>query len=567
MLAPVKASRISGPRFPIHAPEAASTQKPVIKKADAFAEKTVLAKSEAPNVEQPALPAATRAALGSLQSDVEKLVPVKSYQRVVQIGASVESAHPYLSAGANVIALDPSREGLDSAKQRQLRFHHLACGTLDQPLSKIGVRDGNEDLVIATGQLPTTNLAEGLARISTALAPSGIFAWTYEGNDAGEALERAGFEVLKNELSSSSGIGFGESPMRVLIARKPGQHIEVPKDLERMDRTTCVDRAAVLAAHAGAPLEGPRSLKVVPGSDPQLRSELNAMLDAVTNDLGIDPSKVPLPSHVAREATLGKSGCDALVLLAHPDDETGFSGGTLRAAADHGKSIKIASVTGGEGGRSSSGATGDALAKSRGEELQHVSQLLGAKGIELMGFSDFGKYVDTQRSVPATRKDSLQKWGLMPLLEKMVRSIRENRPSTLLTFDAKHDPDYALHGHHLATGLAATLAFHLAGDPSAFPDQIKQGLKPWTPQRQLAISSNERSGERFAKISIDPQRKREALQAHGTQVYSLEKMFEALDSRQPYALEETWHLTQARDGGAMSKDPLDSLFSIAKSMP
>src|SRR6185503_10445132 len=120
--------------------------------------------------------------------------------------------------------------------------------------------------------------------------------------------------------------------------------------------------------------------------------------------------------------------------------------------------------------------------------------------------------------------------------------------------------DYALHGHHLGTGLAASLAFHLAGDPSAFPEQLKDGLKPWTPLRQQVVSSFEREGPRFTKQTVDGARKREALEAHGTQVYSLEKMFEALDEKQPYALTETWHLAQARDGGAMSGDATQRLF-------
>lgn len=317
----------------------------------------------------------------------------------------------------------------------------------------------------------------------------------------------------------------------------------------------------MLKAHASKPLEGPLSLKIVPGDDLKLHQELQAMFEAVKQNPGIDLAQIPWPTRIANEATQGRPGCDGLVLLAHPDDETGFSGGTLRNAADQGKTIQIASVTGGEGGQSAGGAKGLALAKERGEELQHVSDLLGAKGIELMGFSDFGKYVDGQRSVPATRQDALERWGLEALVEKMVRSIRENRPSTLLTFDTNNDPDYALHGHHLATGLAASLAFHLAGDPTSFPEQLQQGLKPWTPQRQQVVSSFEREGPRFTKVDVDPKRKREALEAHGTQVYSLEKMFQALDQQQPYALTETWHLSQARDGGAMSGDSTQRLFS------
>lgn len=525
------------------------------KKADAYGSTPALLKSASPATVEASLPAATRSGLEAIYA----AIPAESWQRVVQLGAPVESAKPYLNVGATVVVLDASKEQLTQAKQKNLRFHHLAQGTLASELPKAGIRDGNADLIIAAGKLDAP-LDVALPKIFAALDSGGRFAWTYEGDRAAveAALVKAGFS-LEQHAAVNGSIGYGDA-QQVLIAKKPGEPVVLPKALERMDRTSCVDRKAVLEAHGASLVQGPLALKVVAGDDSQLRSQMKTMLDAVFGNLKVDPANVPLPTVVAREGTLGKPGCDGLVLLAHPDDESGFSGGTLRAAADQGLSIKIASVTGGEGGRSSSGVSGAELAASRGKELQHVSDLLGAKGIELMGFSDFGKYSDDQRSVPTTRSDSLEKWGVMPLLEKMVRSIRENRPKTLLTFDTKHDPDYALHGHHLATGLAANLAFHLAGMPDAFPDQLKAGLKPWTPLRQQVVSSNEREGERFTKLNIDTQRKREVLEAHGSQTYSLEEMFEAIDERKPYAQLETWHLTQARDGGNLTDDPLQRLF-------
>jgi hypothetical protein len=36
------------------------------------------------------------------------------------------------------------------------------------------------------------------------------------------------------------------------------------------------------------------------------------------------------------------------------------------------------------------------------------------------------------------------------------------------------------HGHHTASAVLAVEAFKLAGDPKAFPDQLRR-LKPWQP--------------------------------------------------------------------------------------
>ncbi len=37
------------------------------------------------------------------------------------------------------------------------------------------------------------------------------------------------------------------------------------------------------------------------------------------------------------------------------------------------------------------------------------------------------------------------------------------------------------HGHHMVAGQMAQEVYKAAGDPKMFPDQIREGLRPWTP--------------------------------------------------------------------------------------
>ena len=75
-----------------------------------------------------------------------------------------------------------------------------------------------------------------------------------------------------------------------------------------------------------------------------------------------------------------------------------------------------------------------------------------------------------------------------------MRIVRITQPSVILTWL----PDFTTgenHADHQASGVLATEAFDLAGDPTAFPEQVSpaanpdknmnltEGLRPWQPQK------------------------------------------------------------------------------------
>ncbi|HEY4221424.1 MAG TPA: hypothetical protein VGO62_08775, partial [Myxococcota bacterium] len=150
---------------------------------------------------------------------------------------------------------------------------------------------------------------------------------------------------------------------------------------------------------------------------------------------------------------------------------------------------------------------------------------------------DAGMYEDEHRAVPLTAAGALALWGVDAALEKIVRAIREQRPRAILGFDPTRDPDYGLHGHHLAMGVVTAVAVHLAADPSAFPEQ---GLAPWSVAEQWAVIPPGAVGPRQITVNVDAEKKQRALASHKTQARSLDgKLADVASS-------EHWHLFTAR---------------------
>jgi LmbE family N-acetylglucosaminyl deacetylase len=161
----------------------------------------------------------------------------------------------------------------------------------------------------------------------------------------------------------------------------------------------------------------------------------------------------------------------ALYIAAHPDDENT----ELLAYLARGRDYRTAylSLTRGDGGQNVLGSDlGAKLGMARTQELLAARQIDGAQQFFSRAV-DFGfskNYVET-----------LKVWNKQEILSDMVRVIRQFRPDVLITRFAPTPG--GTHGHHTASTVLALEAFKLAGDATAFPDQIKQGLKPWQPKR------------------------------------------------------------------------------------
>ncbi|MFI5113630.1 MAG: PIG-L deacetylase family protein, partial [Terriglobales bacterium] len=81
-----------------------------------------------------------------------------------------------------------------------------------------------------------------------------------------------------------------------------------------------------------------------------------------------------------------------------------------------------------------------------------------------------------------TAEETFQKWqGHDIALGDIVRVVRTFRPDVLIARFSGTERDG--HGHHQASAILTKEAFRAAGDPSRFPEQIKEGLQPWQPKK------------------------------------------------------------------------------------
>src|SRR5215831_19024127 len=193
---------------------------------------------------------------------------------------------------------------------------------------------------------------------------------------------------------------------------------------------------------------------------------------------------VPLPKANAQEPKAlppadERYKADILVVVAHPDDEAAVTPYVARALDEH-KRVAVVFGTRGSSGSNEAGAE-QAAALSAVREIE-ARNALSRMGITNVWFLS-GKDTATQNVL-----HSLANWDHGETLEQLVRLVRLTRPEVILTFL----PGTFIgedHGDHQASGVLATEAFDLAGDPSAFPEQVSgpmkrlepllENLRPW----------------------------------------------------------------------------------------
>jgi LmbE family N-acetylglucosaminyl deacetylase len=155
---------------------------------------------------------------------------------------------------------------------------------------------------------------------------------------------------------------------------------------------------------------------------------------------------------------------------AHPDDEDNG----LLAMLGYGQGMRVALVTAtrGDGGQNEIGPElGQALGVLRTEELLAVHRFDGAEQYFTRAI-DFGYSFSIDESV--------QKWGETDSVGDYVRQIRTVRPDVIAGFLCGGTSGGL---HHQASAKLTLEAFRAAGDPARYPEQIREGLRPWQPAR------------------------------------------------------------------------------------
>ncbi len=163
-----------------------------------------------------------------------------------------------------------------------------------------------------------------------------------------------------------------------------------------------------------------------------------------------------------------------MMLTAHPDDEDG--GMLAYESRGQGARVALMTLNRGEGGQNVMSQDLDgALGVARTQELLIADRYMGVDQY-------FSRVVDYGFS--KTREEALEKWGHDRVLSDCVRVVRMVRPLVVTSVFMGAATDG--HGHHQVAGQMAQEVFNAAGDPTKFPEQIREGLRPWSPLKVYA---------------------------------------------------------------------------------
>ncbi len=236
---------------------------------------------------------------------------------------------------------------------------------------------------------------------------------------------------------------------------------------------------------------------------------------------------------------------DLLLVVAHPDDETEIGAYLARAIFDEKKRVAVVFGTrGNQGGNNQGMAQSAALGTIREIEARQALASFGVINVWFLnGLDTPGQSV----------LDSLETWNHGDSLGRLVRIMRLTRPSVVATWL----PVWVAgenHGDHQAAGVVATEAFDMAGDPTAFAEQLAppknrfdignltEGLTTWQPEKLYFFSDTAHpetlKGKGPAYLSTDISPSRHASYARLT------------------AIECAFHLTQG-DSGQLAKAALE----------
>src|SRR5947207_3264285 len=161
---------------------------------------------------------------------------------------------------------------------------------------------------------------------------------------------------------------------------------------------------------------------------------------------------------------------------AHPDDED--NGLLVMLNRGQGYRTALATATRGNGGQNEIGPEiFEALGVLRTGELAAVHRFDGAEQF-------FTRAVDFGYSFGI--EETYEKWGRQEITADYVRLIRTIRPDVIVTLPLTGN---AGGQHHMASATITRDAYKLAGDPAKFPEQVKDGLRPWQPKKLYHLAA------------------------------------------------------------------------------
>ncbi|MGE5351901.1 MAG: PIG-L family deacetylase [Acidobacteriota bacterium] len=205
---------------------------------------------------------------------------------------------------------------------------------------------------------------------------------------------------------------------------------------------------------------------------------------------------------------------DVLLIVAHPDDETAVGGYLAKLIFDDHKKVAVIYTNRGQGGGNSVGnEQSSAMGEIREIEARTALNKFGIQNVWFLnGYDTPGQDV----------LHALKNVNHGAALESMTRLIRLTHPEVILTW-LPHFVAGENHGDHQASGVIATEAFDMAGDPTVFPDQVamprersdignfNEGLIPWQTKKIYYFSDADQEvtapGPKFDFTQVSPSKK------------------------------------------------------------
>ena len=195
------------------------------------------------------------------------------------------------------------------------------------------------------------------------------------------------------------------------------------------------------------------------------------LIIAVTSVSGQSSSEIY--KKIQKLNTLGS----VLYVAAHPDDENTRLISLFSNQYNY--NTAYLSMTRGDGGQNLIGTElRESLGLIRTQELLEARKIDGGQQFFTTA-NDFGysKHPD----------ETLEIWNKNEILAQIVFRIREFKPDVIINrFD--HRTPGSTHGHHSSSAILSEMAFSLAANPKAYPEQLND-VAVWQPTRQFYNTS------------------------------------------------------------------------------
>lgn len=185
------------------------------------------------------------------------------------------------------------------------------------------------------------------------------------------------------------------------------------------------------------------------------------------------PLQLPVRTMADRAPVYNPYMLRMMCITAHPDDEAGGFGGSLRLYHDRAVETCVICLTPGQAASHRGGArTDQELAAIRRREFAASCEILKVSQATVLDYPD----------------GQLHRQDLLRVVSDLTLHVRRFRPQVILAFG----PEGGVTGHtdHSMASVFATLAFHWAGRNNRYADQLNSGITPHCAQKLYFATAN-----------------------------------------------------------------------------